>query len=1369
MCKYGNCFIIDFKYVKLSISILIFVFFVAPLFSQDIKIGHLSSEDGLPSNTINTIIQDSEDFMWFGTGYGLSCFDGYNFSNFKYAIDDTLTLGNNVIKCLYEDKDQNIWIGTEDGLNRFNRNKHVIERIVGFDGIHIRSILPIQNNTLLIGTDAHGLIRFNPSTGLQGQFIYSPKTSSISSNTVFSLAYDATRGILVGTQNGLDVFNPHTEAFEHIISHVSVEHLDFYNDSSIFIGISEPGYYYKWSHHQPDKIVLPHELSDSKVSSILDTKDREWMGFASNGVIYRYKNNADKVHLLYNKHNPNRISSNAFTCFYKDKWGNVWLGTFDGGVNFIDKEGSKFTCIRDNFLPNGLRNNRVRSIYQDSDGDIWVGTKVEGTLSKFDRNTFEFEHYLTDNTLDESDHYISCITEHRPGELWVGTFNGLYLFNKKDGSYTIKKNIPTDSNTISSNQICALLKDSDILYIGHQNLGLDAYNTSTNTIINYLPSKQFSSISNAKVRVLFKDSQQNIWVGTMNGLNKFDQNTGTFQRYLKNQNDSSSISGNDILCIYEDENKNFWVGTKYGLNLMNRNDGTFKAYSTENGLADNSINAIYAADDGGLWLVTHVGVSKFNPLTNEVRNYNSFDGISSKELAQYAHCITSDGEILFGSNNGLTLFDPNKITHNENLPNVILTDFKIANKEVKIGDSDSPLSKHISQSENIVLSYKQTFVSFEYVAINYSSTENNRYAYMMEGLEDDWNYVGTKREVSYTNLSPGKYTFRVKASNNDGVWNQEGTSLHIMVLPPPWLSIWAYIIYLVAIIFLLVIFRNVTISRAKAEKEHEHNQQNLKFFINVSHEFRTPLTLILNPVKKILYSENLDETKEQAQYIKLSTNKLLNLVNQLLDFQKTDLGHLPLRVVNADIVHFSSKIFTLFKPVGTSKQISMSFQCDEASLNIWFDPDKYDKILTNLLSNAIKYTRPGGSIGLSIQKVKVLNDQPKFFSLTKGKTVDYVEIKLEDTGRGFNSKQISHVFERFYSKDNNRTGVGIGLNYTKSLVELHGGSITVDSIEGEGSTFLVRLPLGKEHLKEEQLCNDTFVLPEDYFESHHLESLNYDILTADTIIDDRPEAEHKDVLQKGMKLPVLLLVEDNKQLRQQLKKKLSDQYRIIEASNGKDGWEKVRKFVPDIVVSDVMMPIMDGIQLCKEIKNNDEMCHIPIILLTARGNVEHRVEGYEMGADEYISKPFHMEVLETRIHNILNSRRLLLNKFMSTENAISSKAIATNNQEKLFLDKLTQIILKNISDLDFGLTEIQEELGISRSNFHYKINKLVGTSPSVFVRTIKLKYAAELLKKENYNIKEISYISGFKNPSYFNQVFKEVYNTTPQTYRNQYT
>jgi ligand-binding sensor domain-containing protein len=784
--------------MKLFFLIISFCLFsLLKVYSQDMRFKHITDDDGLISNQVNAILQDSDGFMWFGTNNGLCRFDGYSFLNFFYSPTDSQSLSNNSITSLIEDKNHNIWIGTRDGLNMLNRETYKIKRLAfAFNdkskSLSISSLVMNGDDKLWVGTNYSGLFSFDINNHQIVNYIHlSQNPLSITDNSVNCILEDKERGLFIGTVNGLDLFDPTTSTFKRILPDVDIRCLKHFNDSSIFVGVIAEGnnYYKLTADNIVEKKELPVQFTQKLTLFLLDSDGNQWISIHDNGIIYTDAHNHQIRRLLFDKYKPEGINSNTITTFYEDRLGNIWIGTFDAGINVFEKNRKAFIHVKDNFLTNGLQNNRVRSIYQDSEGDIWIGTKIGGALSKFDRKTLSFTHYRHDpkNPFSLSDDLILCITDDRPGYLWVGTSNGLNLFEKKTGKSKIFLHDPKNPNTINSNIIYALLKDGDQLFIGNVIRGLDIYNTKQNTVEHYLSSNEPGSISNNRVRVLYNDSKDNIWIGTENGLNLYNKTTKDFTHFLNDPADTNSLSDNTIQCIHEDGNQNLWIGTSSGFNLMNRQNKTFKRFTTEDGLSGNSICGILNDSKGNLWISTNNGISKFNPETKVFKNYNVYDGLQANEFSLYAYCGTKEGEMLFGGNNGFTMFNPEQITDNKIIPEVIITGFKLFNKEVSVGAPESPLKKHITQSKEITLTHNQSVISFEYVALNYSTPEKNQYAYMMEGFDpsaDGWNYVGTKREATYTNLDPGDYIFRVKASNNDGLWNKKGTSIKITILPP---------------------------------------------------------------------------------------------------------------------------------------------------------------------------------------------------------------------------------------------------------------------------------------------------------------------------------------------------------------------------------------------------------------------------------------------------------------------------------------------------------------------------------------------------------------------------------------------------------
>lgn len=1348
---------------------IVFLTVLQSLYSQEIKFKHISGADGLISNTVNAITQDSDGFMWFGTPEGLCRYDGYAFKSFVHDPSDVHTLSNNIISCLIEDSFRNLWVGTRNGICKISLNTYEVERVAvlvdSLVPLPIQSLMFASDGQLYVGVDQMGLYSMDTATFEVQHYVHlDGDSTSIVDNTVFALLEDEGKDIWVGTQNGLDVLHRGDGTFSHVLKETHVQHLYRAVDGSISIGIASMGdFYYSVS---PTGVLVKKKIPltswGKDMVPLMVRNGDTWISVKDKGLFYAKKGEKMSDLLAYNKHDFTGVSSNSITNIYEDKWGNVWFTTHDAGVNLVEKKSKAFVHVRDNFREDGLCNNNVRSVFQDSDGVIWIGTKVGGSLSQFHRESLTFTHYKHDpnDASSLSNDLVFCITEHVPGELWVGTSNGLNLFDKASGESIVFYHDDLDANSISSNNIYAVLQDDKDLLVGHLIDGLDVFDIENKSVVNYHHTDEETSITSDDVRILFRDHEANIWVGTLNGLNLFDKEAGTFRQFLHNPNDSLSISDNYIQGICEDLNHNLWIGTNMGVNLWNREEGTFTVLTRKDGLSGNSVKGILSDDYGNLWITTNNGLSHYNTRSKRFKNFTLADGLQGNEFSSCVVCGMQNGELLFGGNNGFNIFHPDNIIDNDVIPEVYLLDFKLFNKTVDAQSVDSPLSTHISQCKEITLSHKQSVMTFEYVALNYTSPEKNQYAYKMEGFEDDWNYVGTKREATYTNLDAGTYTFRVRAANNDGYWNDEGTSVTIRIRPPVWLSMWAYIVYGIVLVLLVIMLRSYTIKQAKKEKDRENDQQNLRFFINVSHEFRTPLTMIINPVEKLLSSDDYSENKDAAKTISRSANKLLHLINQLLDFRKMDMGSLPLLAVETDIVELSNGLLLQFKPISEEKNITLDFYSSEKKISVWFDPDKYEKILNNLLSNAMKFTDVDGHVGIRISRVSVKRKEKGAMFYMRAKYVDYVELRVEDTGCGLTPKEIENVFERFYSSDESKSGIGIGLNYTKSLVELHGGHVLLESVAGEGSSFIVRLPLGKSHLKSSQLSHKEFNKDVSEFETSHLTSLQYDIAsideTVDMTADDKPRL-------KGSSL-VVLIVEDNKQLRQQLKDELKGEYTVKEAVNGEAGLEKVKTLHPDIVISDVMMPVMNGIDMCAKIKTDLDTCHIPVILLTAKSLVENKIEGFETGADDYISKPFSMPLLKIRVKNLVYSRRQLKEHYSSVKTLMPAKNFTSNNLDETFLDKMTKLVLENLSDPDFNQQQLEEKMAMSRSGLYKKVNQLTGLSTSVFIRNVKLKYAAEMLMTSSMAIKEVAYSSGFSSPSYFNTSFKKLYGKSPAEY-----
>jgi signal transduction histidine kinase/ligand-binding sensor domain-containing protein/DNA-binding response OmpR family regulator len=1336
----------------------------------------ITSDDGLPSNYIETIVQDKIGFMWFGSSDGLSRYDGISFLNFRNRPTDTTSLIDNEIKSLAEDNHSRLWIGTQKGLSRLDLTTYKFKWFTtefpnNIGNCWISSLLKFKNNFLLIGTYGHGMVVLDVNKNIiTGQFFADKGNSGLSDNNIRYLFADKYEKIWIATNNGLDVVKWGTSEMHHLLVGQVVFNLCIDYSGNMLVTTLNSAEIYTID---PVTLnIIRIEKLDSKFRekakvNYCDVKGNRWLSVNGDGL-YQYNSRGNLIQRFVSGNNIQEgLSSNSILAIYGDKHSNIWFGTFDAGVALLNKNRKPFIQVKKDNRRDGLLNNQVRTIFQDMDGDIWIGTKSGGMLSKFNRKNFTFVNYQNNpnDPVSLNDDIVRAITDGEFGTLWAGTLTGgINILNKKSGHFSFLKNREGGTNQIASNSITVLYNDKcGKIWIGHGDKGLDVYDLKTREIIHFMHSGDSASLTDNRVRAICRDSKGNTWVGTMHGLNLMDGNLRVIGRFVNRWNDTCAISGNNITCIYEDIAKNIWIGTTNGLNLWNSKTNNFSVFSNSKGFPVNSVRGILGDNDGNLWIGADNGLIKFDTKKSQYKKYSKADGLNSNEFAQYAYCKSKIGEMYFGTGNGFLIFDPFKITKNSIIPNVALTKFKLFNQEVNINTPGSPLNTDISQTREIELTYKQSVFTIEFTAFNYTTSENNQFAYKLEGLDNVWNYIGTRRDVTFNSLPAGKYMLRVKGSNNDGLWNEKGLSLKINILPPPWKTWWAYTIYCLLLILVFLKYRDIMIQKVKAEKEHEIDQMKIRLFMNISHEFRTPLTLMVNPLKRILETEDINEIKASAGTVQKSTWKLLNMVNQLLDFRKLDKGLAPLKARQGDIVKYTKQICQLFKEVAGFKEIKFEIVTSLEELKVWLDADKYEKILNNLLSNAFKFTENGGSVTIYIDTVNSKNRISVNSILKRHTANEFVEIRVVDTGIGISAKDIRNIFDRFYQADQSKTGTGIGLNYVKNLVELHCGEVLVESEPGKGSCFIIRIPIGDAHLKEDQkdTINKGF---EEGFDKVSIESLLYDIESVDTF----PISDAGKVSKDMPDTKLILIVEDNKVLRKQICEELKTAYVIKEASNGEEGLEKALKYIPDLIISDVMMPKMDGIELCRKIKTDLNTSHIPLILLTAKNSIESKMEGYETGADEYIPKPFSMELLEVRIRNLINIRIRLKEKFSTSKLLDAARDFTTNNLDEAFIEKATKIVIENIENIEFSLSDLCLKLGMSSSNLFKKINAITGQNPSGFVRTIRLKYSVKLLIENNLSVKDVCYQCGFNSPAYYIKSFKEIYGQTPKEYVENY-
>ena len=1353
----------------ISFSSVLYPQFKTPVFEN------ISVEDGLPENSVTCILQDYLGYLWLGTQNGLVRYDGYSMKVFKPENMNQEKMMQNGIVALYEDTEKTLWICTLNGLYKFNRSdetfqcyKNIVNDKESIGTDLLRCIYEDHKGRLWIGTQ-EGLSFFDrKKEKFTNYYFYLRKSEVITTSapnrynlSVNALNENPINGeLLIGTSfEGLWKFNCTKKTFSkykfknnQVDKEIGyIQSFNIFKDKKIWMASyhtlcslnPETGEFSSYIDFPVKKEKRLWKPSFASASIIKDYNGLIWCSFNTGGKgIFcldpktKYFQNYKPISVQHYDNYHNKIYA-----IYEDHSGIIWAGTWGTGLWKWDRRKNKFlTANRGLNSFKELKNFSATSFSYDSTGFIWFGSPRG--LQKYDLKKGTFKNYLQSETcVTKYDLYTMYI--NKSGIIWLGTINcGLIRFNPVDGSYRYYFNKPNEPIILTNKSITNIYQD----HLGFFWISTDGYGLYRFDTVKY-NLKQFkhdpndpSSLSQNQPGKIFEDSFNTLWIGTnLGGLNKFDRNTEKF----------IYCGFRCITQIYEDKKRNFWVGDYFtGLNLFDRmKNKVIKCYNQQDGLVTNSLWGILEDKHNNLWISTNNGLLKFNSETNSFKRYSKADGLPDNFFSVIGHCIGPNGTMLFNTDKGLVIFNPDSIKDDPVPPKVVIVKVSLFNRP----DEKLNYEGLVSELKEIKLSYEQNDLRFDYVGLQFSEPGKNKYKYILENFDIDWIVTGNQRNATYTNLDPGEYVFKVMASNRDGVWNKEAASLKIIITPPWWETNPAYFFF--ALIFFGMIYfiwkmrlkrikikHEYEMSRFEAEKLHEVDELKSRFFTNISHEFRTPLTLILGPAKQVIEKINDQKIKNDLWIIHKNANKLLGLVNQLLEISKLESGNIKLRTKALNIITFIKAIVFSFSSFAERKNISLKFNSSEDKIIAYIDKEKIEKIITNILSNAFKFTPENGLIEVSVYKDE-----------------EYASIAICDTGIGIPEEKISKIFDRFYQVNGTHTreqeGTGIGLSLTKELVDLHKGKIEVESKEGKGTSFTISIPLGKEHLRPEEICgtekSETPYIPYTpaYIDKREIES---------------PGFELSDESGKS----ILLLVEDNSDVRNYIKGILKEDYKILEAVDGEDGWNKSIDSAfggVDLIISDVMMPKMDGFKLCEKLKTDEKTSHIPVILLTAKASGQDKIEGFETGADEYIMKPFEPDELKARIKNLLEQRERIHNYFRNHGLfEIDKKRITAVNQK--FLQKAVEIINKNISDPDFNVERFAESMAIHRSLLYKKVFTLVGEPPTGFMRRIRLSRAAELIEKKFGNITEIALEVGFNNPAYFSECFKKQFGVAPSQY-----
>jgi ligand-binding sensor domain-containing protein/signal transduction histidine kinase/DNA-binding response OmpR family regulator len=1325
-----------------------------------LRFTHLSGEQGLSNSTIEAIYQDSPGFIWIGTRDGLNRYDGHEMVVYRNIPGDSGSISDGYIRCIHEDHDGHLWIGTVNGLNRFDRVRNRFTRWKHRDrdsgslsNSGITALLEDRKGQLWIATSG-GMNLFDRKTGTFRHFRMGGGPGSLRDDRINCLLEDKSGQIWVGTQSGLDVFHPETGLFTAIANPATTN-----GTGNIIIALREDRQGNLWLGTEDDGLYLFDPLrksftryghSDTEASSLgnnmikcmlTDHKGQIWAGSINGGLNLFHASSGSFFHYTYEPGNGTSLSQRTISALFEDRQGNLWVGTHRGGINVYSPGLEKFNLYRQESSPNSLSYNDVKTFCEDrsGNGDIWVGTDGGG-LDLFSRDERTFRHYRHDpfNERSLGSNAVLDVLQDREGEIWVATWGGgLNHFNRQQGDFTRYLNNPEDAHSISSNFVQKTFEDfSGNLWVATYYGGLNLFDRKKGTFTRLIddPGGR-TSLTGKNIVSLLEDKEGRIWIGTDDGgLNCWNEGTRHFTHYFDKEEKMP-----DLRVLFSDSRGRLWVGQK-GLYLFDAARDSFALYPNKAGLDNEFIKGIAEDGAGTLWVTTSNGLTRFDAETHAFTKYNTGDGLQDLEFEANAFLKTKDGEMYFGGINGFNSFYPALIQPNSFVPPVYITSFQLSNRRIMPGGEDISLAKEIR------LSYRQSTFAFTFSALNYTTPENNQFAYRLEGLDTAWNYVGKENKAVYTNLSPGDYVFRVKASNNDGVWNEEGASIRVIITPPFWRMNWFITLLAVLVaagLYLLYKFRTRLKMRQLEEKKREEMRQvQLQFFTNVSHEFRTPLSLILGPLEKMMKEHNPPLLQRYFQGMHRNAQRMLSLINELMDFGKLESGALKLCVQAGNLNSFMSELSEEFRDWAVQKELDFSLQGSVAG-EAWFDRQVMEKIVLNLLQNSFKYTKTGGRITL-----QVMNSLEQFVPSYGGELVlkntyrgsQYAYIRVADTGIGISASSIHHLFERYYRITESHLGSGVGLAFVKSLALLHKGDIYVYSERLKGTEIIIGIPVGSADYSGEEK--------------------RMVVMEGGVRLESFPAARAE---SKPLNLPpveTILLVEDNEELRHFLKESLSANYQVVEAVDGRDGLTKAREITPGMIISDVIMPEMNGFDLCRAVKQEIDICHIPFLVLTARTAETAQLEGLGAGADYYFSKPLNMELLLLTIRNRFDQDRKLKERY-SRDSQVEAMELVHSEKDREFMKRLLGTIDSQLSNPDFDIEGLCQELGMSRTRLYQKIKGISQQSIGDFIRTVRLKKAVQIMTHEDVTLTEVMMRIGIQTQSYFTKAFKKEFGKTP--------
>ncbi len=1354
------------KNIKKLIICILYVFLSLCNIANGQSARYFSTENGLSSNLINCIYQDKEGFVWIATEYGLNRFDGIKFTRYNHVKSDTASLSNNYVRCIFETSDERLLIGTISGLVRYCRDTDVFEsiKLIQNEEIvkpHITGITAVENGDCWIVTSGNGLfVLKGGATEAYYEADISPRLSSnylnsiykdannniwigsennglncchlpsrqvrifrapeISSDNISSIIADKNGNLFVGTlTRGVNRYDREKGRFVHINNGDKnpdlVYNMAVNSDNQLLIGTDGQGLkvYNERTNSMTDFEVntVSFDFSKSKIHAILeDNTGSLWLGLFQKGIVYVPKNQHKFDYYGYKSIKHNIIGSSCVMSLYKDRDNTLWVATDNDGIYGVNEQTNQSVHFYQSGSPHSVPS-IILSVFEDSERNLWIGSYSKG-LAKMDRKTGKCQ-YIS----ELSNEKVYYITEDKQKRLLIGTFgSGLYLMNLHSGALTHYESSKREENEFNINEL-------------------------SNDWINYI----------------LCDRDGLIWIGHYKGLSCFDPARKSFISYNGSYN---ILSGNIVNALCEDTKGNIWVGTTTRLYCLNKQTGATDDFPVQNNPVGDMICGICEDNEGKLWISTYKGLYRLNPATREVNHYYAGDGLQGNEFTRGAAFKDRYGKIYFGGTNGITGFYPRNILDLKPSSLLYLTGFYLFNQAVRPGDcSDGQpiIRTSLANADVFYLGHKDNTFTIELSTLNFVNPEQTVYEYKMEGLKSDWTTTSPGvNQITYNNLQPGNYLFNVRLYNDPS----SEKKIRIAIAYPWYQSWWAISTYFLLTLFLIYGIINYIRSKIyyrqellKQEHAQEINEAKLQFFINISHEIRTPMTLIISPLEKLLAIKSDSSTHQAYMIMYRNAQRILRLINQLMDIRKLDKGLMRIYCRETDIVGFIEDLTHTFEYTARQKNIRFVFEHPSGPLKVWIDLNNFDKVLLNILSNAFKFTPENGEIiirlgtGQGDKRLPVNN---------------YFEIRVIDSGIGVNAENIERIFERFYqisqTQSNTNFGTGVGLHLSRQLVELHHGVIYAENRtdDQQGVEFVVRLPMGNSHLRKEELETPEAAAQRVAMYYHN---------SADGLPEEAMQAEAPPSASKSKTKYKVLIVEDEDELRRFIQSELSVFYRISTCTNGKEALELMLNNQFDAIVSDVMMPVMDGITLTRKIKQNININHTPVILLSAKTQAEDHIEGLETGADAYLDKPFRTDMLIQTINNLISSREILRNKFSGNQEYNDRiTPVAMKSSDEMLMNKILKVINDNLANPKLNVEFLASNVGMSRVHMHRKLKELTNQSARDFIRGIRLKQAALLLSEKKFTVSDVAYAMGFTNMSHFSTSFKEFYGMSPTEY-----